>query len=84
MPALVSRPQRQLTGMRGWGPQLTSAQRAGLHAVFVAVGGGGLIAGIAAYVKALHPDVKIIGVEPSGAPACHRITHMCKVMSGRQ
>jgi len=59
--------------MRGFGRQLTSAQRAGLHAVFVAVGGGGLIAGIAAYVKALHPDVKIIGVEPSGAPACHRI-----------
>jgi len=36
--------------------------------VFVAVGGGGLVAGIAAYVKALHPGVKVIGVEPSGAP----------------
>ncbi len=38
-----------------------------LHAVFVPVGGGGLIAGIAAYVKALRPDVKIIGVEPEDA-----------------
>ncbi|WP_060481059.1 threonine ammonia-lyase, biosynthetic [Pseudomonas sp. NBRC 111119] len=35
-----------------------------LHAIFVPVGGGGLIAGIAAYVKYLRPDVKVIGVEP--------------------
>ena len=38
--------------------------------MFVAIGGGGLIAGIAAYVKALHPGVKVIGVEPAGAPHC--------------
>lgn len=38
-----------------------------LHAIFVPIGGGGLIAGIAAYVKALRPEVSIIGVEPSGA-----------------
>jgi threonine dehydratase len=38
-----------------------------LDAIFVAIGGGGLIAGIAAYVKALKPDVKIIGAEPTGA-----------------
>ncbi len=38
-----------------------------LDAIFVAVGGGGLVAGIAAYVKALKPHVKIIGVEPIGA-----------------
>lgn len=51
--------------------QLTTAQLAGLHAIFVPVGGGGLIAGIAAYVKALMPDVKIIGVECTGAfPNC--------------
>ncbi|KAL5545980.1 hypothetical protein UlMin_005667 [Ulmus minor] len=40
-----------------------------LHAIFVPVGGGGLIAGIAAYVKRIDPDVKIIGVEPSDANA---------------
>ncbi len=37
--------------------------------VFVPVGGGGLIAGIAAYYKAVMPEVKIIGVEPEDA-AC--------------
>ncbi|MFO7706021.1 MAG: threonine ammonia-lyase, biosynthetic [Halopseudomonas sp.] len=36
-----------------------------LDAIFVPVGGGGLIAGIAAYVKYLRPDIKVIGVEPT-------------------
>jgi len=40
-----------------------------LDAVFVPVGGGGLIAGIAAYVKSIRPDIKVIGVEPEGANA---------------
>lgn len=35
-----------------------------IHAIFVPVGGGGLIAGIAAYMKKVSPDTKIIGVEP--------------------
>ena len=46
--------------------QLTTAQLENLHAIFVPVGGGGLIAGVGAYVKALKPEVKIIGVECSG------------------
>jgi len=40
-----------------------------IHAIFVPVGGGGLIAGIAAYVKALRPEIRVIGVEPADA-AC--------------
>ena len=40
-----------------------------LDAIFVPVGGGGLIAGIATYVKYLRPDIKIIGVEPEDS-AC--------------
>ena len=40
-----------------------------LHAIFVPVGGGGLIAGIAAYVKCVRPEVKVFGVEPAGANA---------------
>jgi threonine dehydratase len=35
-----------------------------IDAIFVPVGGGGLIAGIGAYVKSLYPRIKIIGVEP--------------------
>lgn len=40
-----------------------------VHSIIVPIGGGGLIAGIASAVKALRPDVKIIGVEPDGARA---------------
>jgi len=43
-----------------------------LDAVFVPVGGGGLIAGIGAYLKALCPEVRIIGVEPSDSDAMTR------------
>lgn len=34
-----------------------------IHAIFIPVGGGGLIAGVAAYIKYLRPEIKIIGVE---------------------
>lgn len=40
-----------------------------IDAVFVPVGGGGLISGIGAYIKALKPDIKIIGVEPADSDA---------------
>lgn len=40
-------------------------------AVFIPVGGGGLIAGMAIYIKAFWPDVKVIGVEPADAASLH-------------
>ncbi len=40
--------------------------------IFVPVGGGGLIAGICAYVKSLNPAIKIIGVESDEAPSLKR------------
>ncbi|MGB3296803.1 MAG: threonine ammonia-lyase, biosynthetic [Phormidesmis sp.] len=40
-----------------------------IHAIFVAIGGGGLISGIAAYIKRLRPEIKIIGVEPVDSDA---------------
>jgi len=43
-----------------------------LEAVIVAVGGGGLISGIAAAVKAINPDCKVYGVEPAGADSMSR------------
>ena len=49
--------------------EILRQQQGALDAIFVPVGGGGLIAGIAAYVKYLRPEVRIIGVEPEGS-AC--------------
>lgn len=40
-----------------------------LHAVFVPIGGGGLAAGVATFMKFLRPEIKIIGVEPDDANA---------------
>ncbi len=47
-----------------------------ITAVFVPVGGGGLIAGIAVYLKRLRPEIRIIGVEPEDADAMAR--SLCK------
>ncbi|MCF5722836.1 threonine ammonia-lyase, biosynthetic [Pseudomonas syringae] len=49
--------------------EILRQQQGALDAIFVPVGGGGLIAGMAAYVKYLRPEVRIIGVEPEGS-AC--------------
>lgn len=43
-----------------------------IHAVFVAIGGGGLIAGVAAYIKQIRPDIKIIGVQTTDSDAMAR------------
>jgi threonine dehydratase len=50
-----------------------------LDAIFVAVGGGGLISGIAAYVKRVRPSIKVIGVQPVDSDAMTR-----SVASGRR
>ncbi|QIM70543.1 threonine ammonia-lyase, biosynthetic [Bordetella trematum] len=43
-----------------------------IEAVFVAIGGGGLIAGVAAYIKQLRPEIKIIGVQTEDSDAMVR------------
>jgi len=43
-----------------------------IHAIFVPIGGGGIIAGIAAYVKQIRPDIKIIGVQSLDSDAMAR------------
>jgi threonine dehydratase len=43
-----------------------------LDAIFVAIGGGGLISGVAAYVKAVRPEVKVIGVQMTDSDAMVR------------
>ncbi|MCE1172761.1 MAG: threonine ammonia-lyase, biosynthetic, partial [Azovibrio sp.] len=43
-----------------------------IHAIFCCVGGGGLLAGVAAYVKRVRPEIKVIGVETVDADAMTR------------
>jgi threonine dehydratase len=61
-----------IAGQGTIGMELLRQHTQPLHAIFVPIGGGGLISGIAAYVKRLRPDVRIIGVEPVDADAMHR------------
>jgi threonine dehydratase len=49
--------------------QLQSLGSDRLDAVFVAIGGGGLISGVANYIKALRPDIKVIGVQTTDSDA---------------
>ncbi|MDP3824481.1 MAG: threonine ammonia-lyase, biosynthetic [Burkholderiales bacterium] len=43
-----------------------------IHAIFVAIGGGGLISGVAAYIKAVRPEIKVIGVQTIDSDAMLR------------
>jgi threonine dehydratase len=52
--------------------EILRQQTGNLDAIFVPVGGGGLIAGVAAYVKFVRPEIKIIGVEPDDADCLNR------------
>jgi threonine dehydratase len=61
-----------IAGQGTVGAEILRHSQDSLHAVFVPVGGGGLISGIAGYIKSLRPDVKVIGVEPFEADAMYR------------
>ena len=58
-----------IAGQGTIGMEIVNQYPGDLDSIFVPVGGGGLIAGIAAYVKYLHPKTKVIGVEAEGS-AC--------------
>ena len=61
-----------IAGQGTVGMEILSQHPRPIHAIFVPSGGGGLIAGIAAYVKQLRPDIRIICVEPEDSPAMQR------------
>ncbi len=61
-----------IAGQGTIGMEILRQHTGAIHAIFVPVGGGGLISGIAAYVKRLHPGVRIIGVEPVDADSMYR------------
>jgi threonine dehydratase len=51
------------------GQKARGKNNAGLDAVFVAIGGGGLVAGVANYIKAVDPRIKVIGVQMNDSDA---------------
>jgi threonine dehydratase len=61
-----------IAGQGTVGDELLRQSAGQIDAVFVPVGGGGLIAGIGAYLKALRPEIRIIGVEPVESDAMAR------------
>jgi len=61
-----------IAGQGTIGMEILRQHAAPIDAIFVPVGGGGLISGIAAYVKRVRPGVRIIGVEPVDADAMAR------------
>ena len=60
-----------IAGQGTIGVELIRQTGGNLDALFVPVGGGGLIAGIAVYVKYLYPGIRIIGVEPEDAASMY-------------
>ena len=58
-----------IAGQGTIGTEILRHRLGDVSAIFVPVGGGGLIAGIASYVKALKPGIRVIGVEPYEADA---------------
>ena len=58
-----------IAGQGTVGMEILRQVSSGLDAVFVPCGGGGLLAGVAAFIKYVRPQVKVIGVEPDDA-AC--------------
>ena len=60
-----------IVGQGTMGVEITQQLGAAPGVIFLPVGGGGLAAGVAAIVKAVYPDVRIIGVEPADAASMH-------------
>ncbi len=58
-----------IAGQGTIGLEILRQQPRAIDAIFVPVGGGGLISGIAVYVKAVDPKIRIVGVEPVDADA---------------
>ena len=58
-----------IAGQGTIGAEILRQRDGEIDAIFVPIGGGGLISGIATYIKALRPDIRIIGVEPEDSAA---------------
>ncbi len=58
-----------IAGQGTVGMEILRQHQGELHAVFVAIGGGGLISGVANYIKAVRPDIRVIGVQMNDSDA---------------
>jgi len=61
-----------IAGQGTIGMEILRQHQGPLDAIFVAIGGGGLVSGIAAYVKRVRPEVQVIGVQPEDSDAMAR------------
>ncbi len=61
-----------IAGQGTIGMEILRQHQAPIHAIFVPIGGGGLIAGVAAYVKQVRPDIRVIGVQSTDSDAMYR------------
>jgi len=73
-----------IAGQGTIGMEILRQKTGEIDAIFVPVGGGGLIAGIAAYVKFVSPDTKVIGVEPDDADSLNHALKANKRLSIKQ
>ena len=61
-----------IVGQGTIGMEILRQHQGPLDAIFAAIGGGGLISGIAAYVKQIRPEVRVIGVQTNDSDAMRR------------
>ncbi|MGR9054266.1 MAG: threonine ammonia-lyase, biosynthetic [Gammaproteobacteria bacterium] len=73
-----------IAGQGTIGMEILRQQTGALDAIFVPVGGGGLIAGITAYVKFVRPEIKVFGVEPDDADCLNRALEANRRVSLKQ
>jgi len=67
-----------IAGQGTIGMEIARQHQGPMHAVFVAVGGGGLISGVAAYLRSVRPEVRIIGVQTRDSDAMARSVRVGK------
>src|SRR5690606_31691095 len=72
---------KTIEGQGTIGLEILSQTSEPIDYVFVSIGGGGLVAGVASYVKSISPSTQIIGVEPEGAPAMKKSLEAGKVVT---
>ncbi|MGB9633539.1 MAG: pyridoxal-phosphate dependent enzyme, partial [Chloroflexaceae bacterium] len=64
-----------IAGQGTVGLEISQQMRAERYRVFVPVGGGGLAAGVAVFLKSINPEIAVIGVEPDDADAMYQSLH---------